>query len=81
LVNFHFDFGVFLPVNSKKCDAGARHRPGREAPALGPEIDNWRSFGLGWREAPWQRSKLIPSVLEAPNDSRWIGRPNIFARL
>jgi hypothetical protein len=21
-VNFHFDFGGFAPVNSKKCDAG-----------------------------------------------------------
>src|SRR5438477_7075255 len=27
LVNFHFDFGGFVPVNSKKCDAGMRHRP------------------------------------------------------
>jgi hypothetical protein len=27
LVNFHFDFGDFAPVNSKKCDAGTRQRP------------------------------------------------------
>src|SRR5438067_5858149 len=26
-VNFHFVFGDFVPVNSKKCDAGIRHRP------------------------------------------------------
>src|SRR5256885_15402702 len=26
-VNFHFVFGDFAPVNSKKCDAGIRHRP------------------------------------------------------
>src|SRR5436190_6350508 len=26
-VNFHFDFGDLVPVNSKKCDAGMRHRP------------------------------------------------------
>src|SRR6266403_1799662 len=26
-VNFHFDFGDFVPVNSKKCDAGTRQRP------------------------------------------------------
>jgi hypothetical protein len=26
LVNFHFDFGGFVPVNSKKCDAGIRPR-------------------------------------------------------
>jgi hypothetical protein len=26
-VNFHFDFGDFVPVNSKKCDAGMRQRP------------------------------------------------------
>ena len=27
LVNRHFDFGDFVPVNSKKCEAGTRHRP------------------------------------------------------
>src|SRR5436190_9245200 len=27
LVNFHLVFGDFVPVNSKKCDAGIRHRP------------------------------------------------------
>src|SRR5271169_6264596 len=27
LVNFHFDFGDFAPVNSKKCEAGIRQRP------------------------------------------------------
>lgn len=27
LVNFHFDFGGLAPVNSKKCEAGIRHRP------------------------------------------------------
>src|SRR5437764_15346766 len=26
-VNFHFAFGDFVPVNSKKCDAGTRQRP------------------------------------------------------
>src|SRR5439155_25338613 len=26
-VNFHFCFGDLVPVNSKKCDAGMRHRP------------------------------------------------------
>src|SRR5947207_140458 len=26
-VNFHFCFGDLVPVNSKKCDAGIRHRP------------------------------------------------------
>src|SRR5207247_1521229 len=33
-VNFHFDFGDFVPVNSKKCDAGMRHRPfGKRRPS------------------------------------------------
>ena len=27
LVNFHFDFGGLVPVNSKKCEAGIRQRP------------------------------------------------------
>ena len=27
LVNRHFDLGDFVPVNSKKCEAGTRHRP------------------------------------------------------
>src|SRR5438874_10975572 len=26
-VNFHFDFGDFVPVNSKKWEAGTRQRP------------------------------------------------------
>src|SRR5437762_1772203 len=30
LVNFHFVLGDFVPVNSKKCDAGIRHRPTRK---------------------------------------------------
>src|SRR3954467_5575779 len=34
LVNFHFDFGDFEPVNSKKCDAGTRQRPfGKRRPS------------------------------------------------
>src|SRR5947207_182541 len=34
LVNFHFDFGDFVPVNSKKCDAGMRLRPfGKRRPS------------------------------------------------
>ena len=34
LVNFHFDFVVFLPVNSKKWDAGAKQRPtGKRRPS------------------------------------------------
>src|SRR3979409_2536698 len=27
LMNFHFVLGDFVPVNSKKCDAGTRQRP------------------------------------------------------
>src|SRR5205823_7391978 len=33
-VNFHFVFGDLVPVNSKKCDAGIRHRPtGKRRPS------------------------------------------------
>ena len=33
-LNFHFDFGEVLPVNSKKCDAGTRQRPtGKRLPS------------------------------------------------
>src|SRR5579871_2463748 len=33
-VNFHFDFGDFAPVNSKKWDAGTRQRPtGKRRPS------------------------------------------------
>src|SRR5438270_11513565 len=33
-VNFHFVFGDLAPVNSKKCDAGIRHRPtGKRRPS------------------------------------------------
>jgi hypothetical protein len=27
LRELHFDYGAFLPANSKKCDAGIRERP------------------------------------------------------
>src|SRR5580704_6108161 len=40
----------------------------REAPPLGSEIDNWRSFGPRGREAPAQHSKLVRAVLKAPYD-------------
>src|SRR5437868_1304166 len=34
LVNFHFDFGEFAPVNSKKWEAGIRQRPfGKRRPS------------------------------------------------
>ena len=33
-MNFHFDFGDFVPVNSKKCEAGTRQRPfGKRLPS------------------------------------------------
>ena len=33
-MNFHFDFGVVLPVNSNKNDAGTRQRPtGKRLPS------------------------------------------------
>jgi NMT1/THI5 like len=33
-VNFHFDFGDLVPVNSKKCEAGIRQRPfGKRRPS------------------------------------------------
>jgi hypothetical protein len=33
-VNFHFDLGDLLPVNSKNCEAGMRQRPfGKRRPS------------------------------------------------
>jgi hypothetical protein len=57
-VNFHFDFGDFAPVNSKKCDAGMTQRRFREVTPLGAEIDNRRSFRPRRREAPAQLHQL-----------------------
>src|SRR3954463_226690 len=33
-VNFHFVFGDFVPVNSKKCEAGTRQRTFSASPML-----------------------------------------------
>jgi len=39
LVNCHLGFGDFVPVNSKKCDAGTRQPADGKAPFLRAEID------------------------------------------
>src|SRR6202047_906706 len=67
-VNFHFVFGDFVPVNSKKCDAGTRHRPTGELSTLRTEIDDRRTLWAGGRKAPPQLRKLVCSVLETADD-------------
>ena len=53
-VNRHFDFGDLLPVNSKKCDAGTRQRPG---PNRRPSLRKLMTGGaLGRLGAKPQRS-------------------------
>jgi hypothetical protein len=78
LVNFHFDFGAFVPVNSKKCDAGMRQRPFREVPALGAEIDDRRALGPGRRQTPAELNQLH-AIVPAPKNGRGLCRPDIIA--
>jgi hypothetical protein len=54
-VNFHFDFGDFAPVNSKKCDAGTRQRP------FGNRRPSERKLMIG---APFGRDGGKPSAAE-----------------
>jgi hypothetical protein len=78
LVNFHFDFGDLLPVNSKKCDAGNEAAPFREAPPFGAEIDDGGSLRPRRRKAPTQLDKFDP-VLPPAKHGRGLGRPDIVA--
>jgi hypothetical protein len=47
LVNFHFDFGGFAPVNSNKCYAGMRQRPLGDPAPLGTDINHRRALEPG----------------------------------
>jgi hypothetical protein len=80
LVNFHFDFGDFVPVNSKKCDAGDDALPFGEPSPFGAEIDNRRSLLPRRRKAPAQLHQSDP-LLPAAENRRGLGRPDVVARL
>ena len=66
LVNFHFDFGDFVPVNSKKWDAGTRHRP------FGKRRPSERKFITG---APFRRPG------GKPQRSRANSKPSSICRI
>jgi hypothetical protein len=76
-VNFHFVFGDFVPVNSKKC----RYQTAtdRESSTLGTEIDDKRTLGPGGRKTSTQIRELVRPVFKAANDRGTIGRPDVFA--
>src|SRR4051812_32976746 len=67
-VNFHFVFGDFVPVNSKKCEAGDQTAANRKTSPLGSEIDDRRTFGPCRREAPTQLRKLVRAVFQPPDN-------------
>ena len=80
LVNFHFDFGDFAPVNSKKCDAGTRHRPfGNRRPSE-RKLMIGAPFARAGGNPPAQLRQLDP-VLAPANDGSGLGRPDVVARL
>src|SRR5207248_4725961 len=66
-VNFHFAFGDLVPVNSKKCDPGIRHRP------AGKRLPSERKLMMG---APFGRAGGKPhrnsAKSFAPSSSRRI---------
>src|SRR5438477_7286606 len=72
-VNFHFVFGDFVPVNSKKCDAGTRQRPtGNRRPS---ERKLMTGGPLGrLAENPPQFRELVRTVFKAANDWGAISR-------
>jgi len=78
LVNFHFDFGGFAPVNSKKCDAGMRQRPFVNL-RPGADIHDRRSLGPRRRQAPAQLHQFDASLLPA-KDRGGLGRLDVVAR-
>jgi hypothetical protein len=78
LVNFHFDFGDFVPVNSKKCDAGIRQRPfGKRRPS-----DRKLMTGAPLGRAGGKPQRSCTDTLIAPaKDRRGFGRPDIVTGL
>src|ERR1043165_10093762 len=68
LVNFHLVFGDLVPVNSKKCDAGTRHRP------TGNRRRSERKLMIG---APFGRAGGGPQ--ELPLDSFVLPSTSVFS--
>src|SRR3954454_22548654 len=61
-VNFHFVFGDFAPVNSKKCDAGIRHRPTGNRRPSDRKLMTGAPFGRAGGKPQGRRAKsLVPS--------------------
>src|SRR5438067_13793612 len=61
-VNFHFAFGDLVPVNSKKCDAGIRHRPTEKRRPSERKLMTGGPFGLpGGKPHRNSANSLVPS--------------------
>src|SRR5437899_7623007 len=61
-VNFHFVFGDLVPVNSKKCDAGIRHRPtGKRRPSERKLITGAPLGRAGGKPHRNSANSLVPS--------------------
>src|ERR1043166_3177064 len=62
-VNFHFAFGDLVPVNSKKCEAGVRHRPtGNRRPS-----ERKLMMGAPLGKAPSQLDEFVRAVFQPPD--------------
>jgi hypothetical protein len=65
-VNFHFDFGDFVPVNSKKCDAGIRQRPfGKRRPSERKLMTGVRFGRAGGKPQRSRRSSTPPAAFRS----------------
>ncbi len=80
-VNFHLDFGDLEPVNSKKWDAGTRHRPFRNRRPSDRKLitHRWR-FRPARRQAPSELCKFY-ALAVSPDDRSGLGRPYVVAGL
>src|ERR1700756_3857893 len=62
LENFHLDLGDFVPVNSKKCDAGTRQRPtGKRRPSDRKLMTGAPLGGAGGKPHRNSVNSLVPS--------------------
>src|SRR5436190_17685417 len=79
-VNFHFVFGDFVPVNSKKCEAGIRHRPtGNRRPSERKLIIGAPFGRAGGKPHRNSANSFVPSA--SRRNRSFVGGPDIFTWL
>src|SRR5438067_8341512 len=75
LVNFHFVFGDFVPVNSKKNDAGIRHRPtGKRRPSERKLMTGAPLGRAGGKPHRKSENSFVPSSRRRMTGARSVGQ-------